>query len=258
MHKETIYGKRKAPEQEEAYHVRKPIDNLTTKKHIEKVVDPIIKKLIYSRIKDIGGFEQGDKIPSNTFFITDEIGKKIPQIFLPNKHGEPVPVKKIRMKENIGGAEQLKEDINQYVNPRNNHHVLIYKDFDGNLKEEVVTFWTAVQRKINGKKIVQLPEDGREIVTTLQINDMFLLGVNEGNLNLQNQEQYNLSIKLYKVEALSSKYYEFRLNTEASESREYAPYYIRIQSFGKGKTGWQTFNPIKVKVSPTGKISKRI
>ena len=34
------------------------------------------------------------------------------------------------------------------------------------------------------------------------------------------------------------------------------PYYCRIQSFSEGKTGWETFNPIKVKVNSIGKIEK--
>lgn len=33
------------------------------------------------------------------------------------------------------------------------------------------------------------------------------------------------------------------------------PNYIRINNFGSKKTGWQTFNPIKVSVSLIGEIS---
>ena len=95
-------------------------------------------------------------------------------LFLPNKNGNPVPIKKVRIKKNFGNAEPLKEKINQWVDLGKNHHVLIYKDKNDNLKEEVVTFWTAVERKRQGALVVQLPNDGKEIVTTLQINDMFL------------------------------------------------------------------------------------
>src|SRR5690606_17525857 len=122
----------------------------------------------------LGGFVK-DKVPANTFFIVDENGNKRPQVFLPNKNGEPVPILKVRMKENISGAEKLKDNVNQWVNPRNNHHVLIYKDEKGNLKEEVVTFWTVVERKRQGFQVYQLPTDGKEVETTLHINDLFLL-----------------------------------------------------------------------------------
>ncbi|MEZ7926676.1 type II CRISPR RNA-guided endonuclease Cas9, partial [Cloacibacterium sp.] len=175
LHKETVYGKRTF-NGEEAFHVRKPIESLETAKQIAKVVDESIRFLILKRINELGGFVK-DKVPANTFFIVDENGVKQPQIFLPNQNGAPVPILKVRVKENIGGAEKLKTNVNQWVNPRNNHHVLIYKDEKGNLKEEVVTFWTVVERKRTGQSVYQLPLDGKEMVTTLHINDMFLLGL---------------------------------------------------------------------------------
>ena len=255
LHKETVFGKRTAPNSDEAYHVRKPIESLTTEKQIEKVVDVAIRLLIQKRVNQLGGFIKGN-VPANAFFIVDENGIKQPQLFLPNKNGASVPIKKARMKENIGGAEQLKEDINQYVNPRNNHHVLIYKDEKGNLKEEVVTFWTVVERKRQKQTVFQLPADGKSIVTTLQINDMYLLGLKEEEIDWENLDYEVLKEHLYRVQKLSSKFYEFRLSKEASIQNNFQPFYIRIQSFGEGKTGWDTFTPIKVKISVSGKIEK--
>lgn len=254
LHKETVFGKR-THKGEEAFHVRKPIDSLETAKQIDKVVDETTKMLILKRIDELGGFVK-DKVPANTFFIVDENGIKLPQIFLPNKKGEPVPILKVRMKENIGGAEKLKDNINQWVNPRNNHHVLIYIDDKGNLKEDVVTFWTVVERKRTGQTIYQLPFDGKKMITTLHINDMFLLGLNEDDINWESPDNEVLKEHLYRVQKLSSRFYEFGLNTEASIQNNFQPYYIRIQSFGEGITGWFTFNPIKVKVSVSGKIEK--
>ena len=254
LHKETVFGKRNF-NSEEAYHVRKPIESLTTEKQIDKVVDETTRLLILKRVQELGGFVK-DKVPANTFFVVDENGINQPQIFLPNKNGAPVPIRKVRMKENIGGAERLKEDINQYVNPRNNHHVLIYLDEKGNLKEDVVTFWTVVERKRQKQEVFQLPSDGTSMVTTLQINDMFLLGLKEEEINWENPDYEVLKEHLYRVQKLSSKFYEFRLSKEASIQNNFQPYYIRIQSFGEGKTGWNTFSPIKVKISVSGKIAK--
>ncbi|MEX0998052.1 MAG: type II CRISPR RNA-guided endonuclease Cas9 [Flavobacteriaceae bacterium] len=252
LHKETVFGKRTAPFSDEAYHVRKPIDVLQTEKHIDKVVDMAIKKLIIDRIEAMGGLVKG-KIPPNTFFTVDENGIKQPQIFLPNKNGNPVPVLKVRMKENIGGAEQLKKDSNQWVNPRNNHHVLIYKDNDGNLKESVVTFWTVVERKRQGQPVYQLPADGIEIVSTLHINDLFLLGLNEEEVNWENPDYNTLTQHLYRVQKLTSGDYFFRKHTSTSITDTN---YVQIRGFGDGKTGWFTFSPIKIKLSVTGKVIK--
>lgn len=254
LHKETVYGKRTF-NGEEAFHVRKPIESLTTEKQLEKVVDETIKRLIKKRIQELGGFAKGN-IPANTFFVVDENGVNQPQIFLPNKNGAPVPILKVRMKENIGGAEKLKDNVNQWVNPRNNHHVLIYKDEKGNLKEEVVTFWTVVERKRTGQSAYQLPFDGKEIVTTLHINDMFLLGLKEDEINWENPDYEVLKEHLYRVQSLSSKYYEFRQSINAESQNKVSPIYEQIRGFGTGKTGWDNFNPIKVKISVSGKISK--
>lgn len=254
LHKETVYGKRTF-NGEEAFHVRKSIESLTTEKQLEKVVDESIKLLIRKRIQELGGFVKGN-IPANTFFVVDENGVKQPQIFLPNKNGAPVPVLKVRVKENIGGAEKLKENVNQWVNPRNNHHVLIYKDEKGNLKEEVVTFWTVVERKRTGQSAYQLPLDGKEMVTTLHINDMFLLGLNEDEINWENPDYEVLKEHLYRVQSLSSKYYEFRQSVNAESQNKVSPIYEQIRGFGTGKTGWDSFNPIKVKISVSGKIEK--
>jgi len=248
LHKETVYGKRTF-NGEEAFHVRKSIESLTTEKQLEKVVDESIKLLIRKRIQELGGFVKGN-IPVNTFFVVDENGVKQPQIFLPNKNGAPVPVLKVRMKENIGGAEKLKDKVNQWVNPRNNHHVLIYKDEKGNLKEEVVTFWTVVERKRTGQCAYQLPLDGKEIVTTLHINDMFLLGLNEDEINWENPDYEVLKEHLYRVQKLSSSDFSFRYHKTSTVDNKLEE--KRVQSL----KAFSNINPIKVKISVSGKIQK--
>ncbi len=251
LHKETVFGKRTF-NGEEAFHVRKSIDSLETAKQIDKVVDETIRFLILKRVNELGGFIK-DKVPANTFFVVDENGSKQPQIFLPNKNGSPVPILKVRMKENIGGAEKLKENVNQWVNPRNNHHVLIYKDEKGNPKEEVVTFWTVVERKRTGQSAYQLPVDGKEIVTTLHINDMFLLGLKEEEINWENPDYELLKEHLYRVQKLTSGDYFFRKHKSSTVTDDD---YKQIRGFGEGKTGWFTFNPVKINISVSGKIQK--
>jgi CRISPR-associated endonuclease Csn1 len=205
LHKEFVYGHRKAPFSEDGFHIRKAIDSLLTEKQINKVVDKKIRELIFKRIDHLGGF-QNNKVPANTFFIVDENGTNQPQIFLPNKNGEPVPILKVRMRANFSGAEKLKDEVNQWVNPRNNHHVLIYKDENGNLKEDVVTFWTVVERKRNNTPAYQLPPDGHEIVTTMHINDMFLLGLKDEEIDWDKPNIPLLMKHLFKIQTLSEMY----------------------------------------------------
>jgi len=247
LHKETVYGKRTF-NGEEAFHVRKPIESLETAKQIAKVVDESIRLLILKRVNELGGFVK-DKVPANTFFIVDENGVKQPQIFLPNQNGAPVPILKVRVKESVGRAEKLKTNVNQWVNPRNNHHVLIYKDEQGNLKEEVVTFWTVVERKRTGQPVYQLPLDGKEMVTTLHINDMFLLGLNEDEINWENPDYKVLKEHLYRVQKTSQNDYSFRHALTSSVNN-------KNEEKRMGVKGIINNNAIKIKLSVSGKITK--
>lgn len=257
LHKEFIYGKRKAPFNDEAYHIRKPIESLETEKHIEKVVDGVIRNLIYKRINEIGGFING-KIPNNTFFIIDENGIKQPQIFLPNKNGEPVPILKVRIQETINKAKQLKRDRNQFVNPRNNDHILVYENNEGKLDKEVVSFWEVVERKKQGLNKIQLPLNGKRIIQTFRENEMFILFKQEDEIDWNSQN--DLSQNLYKVQKIAGADYFmeicFRKHTDSRDDKNAKGDYIYIKGFGEGKTGWFTFNPIKVKISISGKIEK--
>lgn len=249
LHKEKIFGKRTAYG-ETAYHIRKPLNDITTKKQVGKIVDPAIRKIIHQHIATLGGYINDKNVPKGAFFSTDSDGKLMARIRIPNTRGEKVPVYTVRLKENLSNAEKVKEDIDQFVNPRNNHHILIYKDHEGNLQEDVVTFWTAAERKRLGQPVVQLPPDGREIVTTLQINDMFILGISSNEL--LDSGNAVLSDKLYRVQKLSTGYYTFRKATASTLNFNDEMQYIT--SFGKGKAGWLTHKPLKVKVLPNGDI----
>jgi len=258
LHKESVYGKREAPNSNTAFHIRKPLESLTTERHLEKIVDVTIKFLILKKINELGGFVKG-KIPNETFFKVDENGVKQPQIFLPNKNGNKVPIKKIRIKENIGGAEQLKETINQHVNPRSNHHLVVYLNKENKYKSRVVTFWEAVERKRNEMNVIQIPLECK-LLMSIQKNDMFLLGNHMDEINWNNNSL--LKNTLYKVQKiskkpdLSMKEVCFRKAIDSRSDKEAQKDYIYIKGFGTGKTGWQAFNPIKVKISVTGKIEK--
>jgi CRISPR-associated endonuclease Csn1 len=249
LHKEFVFGKRKPQNQKEGFHIRKPISDLKTNKHINKVVDPTIRDLILDHLKNDCGVDTSKSsfiVPKDAFFRDGE-----PRVFLPNrKGGEPVPVKKVRLRENIGKAVNLKTEVNQFVNPRNNHHVLIYKDDEGNYQEDVVTFWTVTERQLQNQPKYQLPEDGKEIVTTLEINDMFLLGLSDEEFESNKNNTAFLSSYLYRVQKISDMYYNFRFHLASTLDKKEEEIYI--QSLG----AWEKYNPIKVKINILGNIEK--
>ena len=72
--------------------------------------------------------------------------------------------------------------------------------------------------------------------------------------NLSYYPESVLRKHLYRIQKLSTKYYEFRLaNKYVTPSME-APEYIRINNFGDRKTDWKTYNPVKVEIDLIGKI----
>lgn len=254
LHKETVYGKRKIYG-EEGYHVRKAIESLQNQTHIEKIVDESIRKLIYKRIEQLGGF-QGEKVPANTYFEIDETGKKIPKVFLPNRNGEPVPILKVRIRETLNKAKPLKKDINQYVNPRNNDHLLIYETPTGELDKSIVSFWEVVERKVSKKPSILLPENGTKIVEYFKENDLFILFKNP--CEIQDMSQRELANHLYKVQKIAGGEYFmeicFRKHTDGRDDKNAKADYVYIKGFGDGKTGWHYVKPQRVELSVAGNI----
>jgi CRISPR-associated endonuclease Csn1 len=280
LHGESVYGKRRDVYGNEAFHIRKSLIQITKRAQVEKIVDPQVKRLVEQAIikrwqeQHSGIFESYQKegllqlkgetweinknnktkydVPDGAFFRQekDETGKKIigiyPNVFLPNRNGEPIAIRKVRIRENSSGAVKLKEEINQWVEPGNNFGVIVYQDQRGNYQEKIISFWEAVERKKQNTAIFQLPSDSQRLVATLQINDMFLLGLQDEEINWRDQNQ--LSTHLYRVQKLSSYYYTFRKNNAAT--LDFAPEEMRIQSF----KSWQEKNPIKVRINILGKI----
>lgn len=279
LHLETVYGQNKNCNTDE-YVYRVDINNISFSQLTsivdfnlkEVIVNEIFKKLelneieffnmMNSKVKNLDKDKQKklkekiDKILKETSFFMPNEGKRYARLNKDeptNIERVPVPIKKVRIKKVLGKAERVNDKIKQFVDPNKNHHVLIYKDEKSNLKEEVVTFWTVVERKRTGQSAYYLPIDGKEILTTLHINDMFLLGLKDEEINWENPDYEVLKERLYRVQKLTSGDYFFRKHMSSTVTDDD---YKQIRGFGEGKTGWFTFNPIKVKISVSGKIQK--
>jgi CRISPR-associated endonuclease Csn1 len=113
----------------------------------------------------------------------------------------------------------------------------------------VVTFWTVVERKRQNTPAIQFPEDGKEIVTTLQINDMFLLGLNHNDIDWKSPNYDLLKNHLYRVQKVSSKDYNFRKAKASTINKKDEAIRMSISSFF-------SYSPLKVKINRIGFISK--
>ncbi|MCE9538243.1 MAG: type II CRISPR RNA-guided endonuclease Cas9 [Bacteroidetes bacterium] len=252
LHLETIYGKHKDKQGKEFLHLRKPLEALDNKAKVNKIADINVQKLIIAAIEKAGGYtgEKKDKVPPNAFFKTDEHGNKIPFVFLPNKNGSPIPIKKVRLKEPSENAVMLK-DINQWVDPGSNHHIIIYEDALGVLKQKVVSFWDVVERKNRKDNMFKLPDDGAKIITTLSINDMFIVGLKDEDIDWKSNARV-ISKYLYRVQKTSTTGYNVVFRHHLASNIDNPKQMIGIASM----TAYKQLNPVKIKISPSGKIKK--
>lgn len=176
-----------------------------------------------------------------------------------------------------------------FVAPGNNHHLALYRDVDGRMVESVVTFWQAVARIRYGLpaivthprevmeqafSIPDLPEEVLEalpisrlrLMEVLRINDMFLIGMKDGEIQaaIEGEDYPTLSRHLYRVQKLSSMSYVFRyhLETEVKDEKKSevkgekeleveTPKFYRVQSM----KAYVKLNPRKVKIDLLGRIS---
>ena len=257
LHKEFIYGKRKDLKGEVAFNKRIPINDLKKRGDIQKIADPGIRRVIETFLSDLGIDLSTDyTIPSGAFFRKNDDHNVTPLVYLSNRNGERVPIKTVRKRENIGNARNLKKDINQYVNPRNNEHLLIYINEQGEYKYEIISLWETAERLKQNQPMIQLPKEGIEIVCVIRENDLFLI---PGKDKINSIDQFEASKCLYKVQNISGQpniFINFRKHTDARPTKEAKQNYLRIQSLGTGKTGWLSHNPIKVRISQTGKIEQ--
>lgn len=125
---------------------------------------------------------------------------------------------------------------------------MLYTDKEDHLKETIVSFWTVIERQNQGQPIYQLPNDGKAIVCTLQINDTFLIGLKEEELEAYRNDHATLSQHLYRVQKLSGMYYVFRHHLASTLTNEKEE--LRIVSFD----AWKRANPVKVYMDEIGNI----
>lgn len=216
---------------EPQFTIRKKVDK---ELNIEKVVDERVKRLLLARIEEYGGdagkaFANLDTHP----------------IWLNREKG--IDIKRVTIKENIPGEPlhhkhdkegHLILDTNgqpqpsDYVNLKNNHHVAIFRDADGNLQEQIVSFYDAVARAAQfGLPVIDKnynKDKGWQFLFTLKQNEYFVFpnpsqGFDPNEIDLTDERNYSLiSPNLYRVQKLSHKDYFFRhhLETTVDDKKE--------------------------------------
>ncbi len=255
------------------YARKYPIDAISNP---ENIVDPTIRQLIKARLAAFNGnAKEAFKEP-----LYSAEGMEIRTIrCYNNKLADKgvVAVKYNERQKPIGFSET-----------DSNHHIAIYRDKSGKYQEMVVSFWDAVERKKFGVPVVisnphdvwdsimdkdlpqeflvKLPKDDWTYILSMQENEMFVLGMEEDEFNdaIEAKDNAVLNKHLYRIQNISSLFYNFRYHTETKVDDKYAGIengrnasmslgaLVPIRSFGS----LFALFPHKVKIDIMGRITK--
>ncbi|MBT0810086.1 type II CRISPR RNA-guided endonuclease Cas9 [Litoribacter ruber] len=237
------------------YTIRK---NITPDLKVDKVIDPKIKSILKNRLTS---YNEDPKlafanIDENPIWLNKEKGIAIKKVKI---SGVSNIVSLHYKKDNRGNfilnAEGQKEEVN-FVSTGNNHHVAIYRDEKGDLQEEVVSFFEAVERKNQGRAVVEKQhEKGWEFLFTLKQNEYFVfpsMDFDPGDIDLMDPTNYSLiSPNLYRVQKIAAKNYMFRHHLETNVEE---PAALKGIAFKSIRSTAPLKGIVKVRLNHLGKI----
>ncbi len=212
---------------ENRFTIRKEItpDNFKTRKNIEKVIDTGARKKMLERFEENNNDSKKafSNLEENPIWLSKEKGIKLKSVSISGV-SNAVP---LHHKRNNKGKEILDKNGKpfpaDYVSLGNNHHVAIYRDENGNLQEEVVSFFEAVARAKTGTPIINKNhEKGWEFLFSMKQNEMFVFpneetGFDPKEIDLMDENNYDqISPNLFRVQKFTIRDYFFRHHFETN------------------------------------------
>jgi len=157
-----------------------------------------------------------------------------------------------------------------FVSTGNNHHVAIYRDKDGKLQDQIVSFFEAVNRRKMELSIIDKIYNshlGWEFLFTMKQNEMFIFpnektAFNPSQIDLSDENNYaEISPNLFRVQKLSRvsygnsvvREYVFRHHLETTVHEMNT---LKDITFKNIKSLPYLQNIIKVRINHLGKIVK--
>jgi len=209
---------------ETIYTIRKDI-NPDLK--LDKVIDRKIKNILETRLQEFNGDAKKafSNLDENPIWLNKEKGISIKRITITGISNAVALHDKKDKEGNFILDNQGKKQAVDFVNTGNNHHVAIYKDEKGNLQENVITFYEAVERINQGIPIIDKTykqNEGWQFLFSMKQNEYFVFpneitGFNPNEIDLLNPENYNqISPNLFRVQKLSTKNYVFNHHLETT------------------------------------------
>lgn len=240
------------------FTIRKSVDKDLK---VEKVIDAKIRKLLEDRIARYGDQKKAfANLDTDPIWLNKEKGICVKRVAI----AENMKLNSLHLKNNNLGETIIGNDNkpipSDYINYNNNHHCAIYIDSDGNLQENMVTFYEAVRRKGLGLPVVDTSykeDEGWKFMFTMKNGEMFVFpneatGFDPNEIDLTDPANYAaVSPNLFRVQKLSSRNYYFRHHLDTSSEYPKSLQDItwkRIQSTNGLK------NIVKVRIDHLGKI----
>lgn len=247
---------------ETGYTIRKSVnpDNFKDYKNLEKITDEDIKNKLKERLDEFNGNakEAFSDLEKNPIWLNKEKGISIKAVTITGvSNAEALHFKKNNLGEEILDNKGSKIPVD-FVSTGNNHHVAIYKDSEGNLQENVVSFYEAVERVNQGLSIVDKDfnkDKNWEFQFTMKQNEMFLFpneDFNPKEMDLFDEKNLNLISKnLFRVQKLGSKDYWFRhhLETKIEDSSS-----LKNITFKRIQNNNSLLGIVKVRINHLGRI----
>ena len=223
-HTMQVPEKVKLVDKETVYTIRKEI---TPDLKIEKVIDKKIRQILEDRLEEYNGDSKKafSNLNENPIWLNKEKGISIKRVTISGINNALALHDKKDKEGNLVLDAEGKTQPVDFVNTGNNHHVAVYKDADGNLQENVVTFFEAVTRVNLGLPVIDKEykkEEGWQFQFTMKQNEYFVFpneqtGFNPSEIDLLDPENnYLISPNLFRVQKIASKDYFFRHHLETN------------------------------------------
>lgn len=209
---QKVPEKVKLVEIETVYTIRKPIDpNLK----LDKIIDIGVKRILQERLDQFGGDPKKAfvNLDENPIWLNQEKGISIKNVTITGVSNAVALHDKKDKNGKLIVDNQGKTQPVDFVSTSNNHHVAIYKDPDGNLQENVVSFFEALARVNAGLPIIDKSlkkAEGWEFLFSIKQNEYFVFPNDETEFDPQVVDLTDKSIfhlvspNLYRVQKFGS------------------------------------------------------
>ncbi|MDD3772374.1 MAG: type II CRISPR RNA-guided endonuclease Cas9, partial [Weeksellaceae bacterium] len=247
----------------EKYTIRKDVDSELV---VDKIVDHKVRRILRDRLETFGNdpkraFTDLDK---NPIWLNEEKGISIKRVTISGvSNAEALHFKKDHLGNYIFDSMGNKIPVD-FVSTGKNHHVAIYQDEEGNLHEEVVSFYEAVARVNEGVPIIKKNhENGWKFLFTMKQNEMFVFPSPDfvpSEIDLLNPDNYHLiSPHLFRVQTISVvKYgnntirdFKFKHHLETSSTEDKS---LKGITYHQIKSLEPLISIVKVRINHLGKI----